>query len=492
MDIAMFVSTDAAWQDGLVLGPAAVGGWTEQELCDARREAFIQQVRYLDLTVSGGKVADGDLLVLDRDGFACARVEDRIVRVARLQGDLGAVEVAEALLGRLGRVRRWLYDMRRASQSGDVARLMQVARGLVGRSLVLFDGAFNLVGASLVPGEHSAAMEETERRGYAADVSAEHQARYRELCAQCPEGFMTAYPERGDETPVWSQPVAVGAETFRLHVMNATPGDVGTAALAHCVAGQLEGPLKRRAPISGKSLETDFVTELTARRHTEEETLARARFFGWSTEGPWVAVRLEGANESFPLARWRQIAVRVCDVPFEVHTSVSDEEGLVAIMCTRSRPGWREALRKACLADGLVGGAGDPVECLAEVSTSSQQALRACALARSGGRGSLLSYDECRYRLACRSLREAFGELELEPTALREMRHRDRQTGSDYVATVRAYLGCNMVKAAACERLHIHRTTLDYRLRRLAEEFGLDFADEQTTTLLRLALLAEG
>ena len=37
MDIAMFVSTDAAWQDGLVLGPAAVGGWTEQELCDARR-----------------------------------------------------------------------------------------------------------------------------------------------------------------------------------------------------------------------------------------------------------------------------------------------------------------------------------------------------------------------------------------------------------------------------------------------------------------------
>lgn len=54
--------------------------------------------------------------------------------------------------------------------------------------------------------------------------------------------------------------------------------------------------------------------------------------------------------------------------------------------------------------------------------------------------------------------------------------------------TVRAYLGAAGNGPAAAEQLHIHRTTLYYRLGRLAELTGLDLADGGTRAALQLGL----
>ena len=55
---------------------------------------------------------------------------------------------------------------------------------------------------------------------------------------------------------------------------------------------------------------------------------------------------------------------------------------------------------------------------------------------------------------------------------------------------MRALLENDLVKLRTCEQLHIHRTTLDYRLGRLRDEFAINLNDPSTRDLLRLAFLA--
>lgn len=50
----------------------------------------------------------------------------------------------------------------------------------------------------------------------------------------------------------------------------------------------------------------------------------------------------------------------------------------------------------------------------------------------------------------------------------------------------------DLVKLRTCEQLHIHWTTLDYRLGRLRDEFAINLNDPSTCDLLRLTFLAVG
>lgn len=484
MNIAMLVAGEVAWEDGLDLGCTAVGGWSESEEAEACVERFVEAIS------QAAAPADGELHVHEDGG--CVRVdggEGAGVRVA-FSSKVSSHDAAVALSGRLSKVRKWLYELRRASQAHDVAGVIQVAMALMGKSLILFDGAFNLVHAQIVEGERSEAMEETERRGYASEVSADHQALYRRLCEEKPRGVSIMYPEPGRQTPVWSQPIGVGTETFRLHVMNVREANVGMFALAHCVAGHLEHALEQQGFGAFQTPGTDFVTELLSREHADAEVASRARFFGWTEDGPWVAMRVEPVSQAFPAARLRQIAASVSALSKDAHASAPDTDGFNVIATERALGADLRSLVAACRLEGVAAGYGDPVERLSSIGTSFTQAVRACTVAKADPQTPVRAYDDCKLGLARASVAQAFTEMGLEPLALKAIRAHDAREGSEYLATIRVYLACGLVKSATCELLHIHRTTLDYRLRRLREEFGVDFDSAATRELFQLALLS--
>lgn len=76
---------------------------------------------------------------------------------------------------------------------------------------------------------------------------------------------------------------------------------------------------------------------------------------------------------------------------------------------------------------------------------------------------------------------------------LERLHEHDRVHGTDYVATLSAYLDCFGNGALASERLHVHANTLRYRMRRIAEiaEVDLDDAGDRLPLELELRLVAE-
>jgi sugar diacid utilization regulator len=64
----------------------------------------------------------------------------------------------------------------------------------------------------------------------------------------------------------------------------------------------------------------------------------------------------------------------------------------------------------------------------------------------------------------------------------------DAANGTDYALTIYAYLSSGLDPVLTSKRLHVHRNTVDYRIRRLSELFGVDANDYETTSWLDVSL----
>jgi hypothetical protein len=78
----------------------------------------------------------------------------------------------------------------------------------------------------------------------------------------------------------------------------------------------------------------------------------------------------------------------------------------------------------------------------------------------------------------------------LERQALGPLEEYAERRSSDLVETLMAFLALDLDRRAAAEHLHVHRNTLDYRLRRIAELTGFDLGKVDDLVLLALAARA--
>lgn len=67
------------------------------------------------------------------------------------------------------------------------------------------------------------------------------------------------------------------------------------------------------------------------------------------------------------------------------------------------------------------------------------------------------------------------------------MRDYDEEHGSSYFDTLRAYLDAGKNVAAAAQALSVHTNTVNYRVNRIREAFGIDATDAQTSFELMLS-----
>jgi sugar diacid utilization regulator len=95
-------------------------------------------------------------------------------------------------------------------------------------------------------------------------------------------------------------------------------------------------------------------------------------------------------------------------------------------------------------------------------------------------------YDDLGIHRVLYAMREDEGAI---PQSLQRIIDHDREHNTDFVPTVATYLGTRCRLRAAAEQLHIHRNTLQYRLRRIEELAGISFDDRDNRVALEIGLM---
>lgn len=177
---------------------------------------------------------------------------------------------------------------------------------------------------------------------------------------------------------------------------------------------------------------------------------------------------------------------------FQATGGLIDSIGMVVIPGTIDDDVVRRVLRKQTDHE-IIAGVGGPRTTLAEAIESRREAqIAADAVHRSHGGDTVTSWlrlgiDRLLLQLPLDALRKS--DL---PDAVRRIL--SAQSGIDLAHTLDCYLQCGGEAQATARALHIHRSTLYYRLDRIRETTGLDLSDgvvrRELHTGLRIAELA--
>ncbi|MEU9507991.1 helix-turn-helix domain-containing protein [Micromonospora sp. NPDC048170] len=213
-------------------------------------------------------------------------------------------------------------------------------------------------------------------------------------------------------------------------------------------------------------------------------------------EGPWRVVALGGTGEMVDnVALWESIARRhgwrqplLADVGDVLFAVLVDEGG---------SPGSRRWMEKlihdvAAHDPGLHAASGGVARDLTDLPRSRAEAAELLALrGPTGQRGPMLRFeDQWAEVVVHRVVGAVPGADLLVGGPLPDLVAHDREHGTDYVATVAAWLDQQGDPKRAARQLHVHPNTLRYRLRRLTEVVAVDLESPRTRLALQIQLAA--
>lgn len=406
----------------------------------------------------------------------------------------------------------WLYDLHDvARRGGSPTQILAVAGQQIPYQFVLFDGSYALVAYEPNGRPVPPSMQDVLIHGFAMHVSAEHQDAYREGAREHPSGFSLEYEGDGEPVPLWVKPIkTIRGEPYYLHIMGMRGEDSLSRALVDELATELSAALVFKGGTNG-NVHGDLVQALVTKRLTEREVDERIRFFGWRRTVSYRVVRVLSRGGFVPETQWGHHARRIAELLPGVYPSVMDE-GLTLLVFNDAEKGMTSSDVSALegLLEGslLIAGVSDYSRDWDNIPRYYRQACDAAGVMRDWrARGQrpdvegcegpcperrrcmdslgcfrprrvcVCSFEECRLPLLLRLIDEEDAEGDLVPQALRLLESYDLAHGSFYTATLLCYLRNLANKMATCRDLSIHRTTLDYRLGRIATIGSIDFGD---------------
>ncbi|MFG3700519.1 helix-turn-helix domain-containing protein [Micromonospora sp. NPDC047620] len=218
-------------------------------------------------------------------------------------------------------------------------------------------------------------------------------------------------------------------------------------------------------------------------------------------EGPWRVVGLGahgGTGEMVDnLAMWESITRRhgwrqpliadVGDVLFAVLVDGGESAG--------SRRWMERLIRDIAVHDpGLYAASGGVARNLTDLPRSRAEAAELLALHGSTRhRGPVLRFEDQWAEVVVHRVVRAVPSADLLVGGpLPDLIAHDRQHGTDYVATIAAWLEQQGDPKRAARQLHVHPNTLRYRMRRLAEVVAVDLESPRTRLALQIQLAALG
>lgn len=141
------------------------------------------------------------------------------------------------------------------------------------------------------------------------------------------------------------------------------------------------------------------------------------------------------------------------------------------------------------LSVSLRAGIGATVAGVASVVDARHEADRVLRALASTGAGAVASIDDVRARVILQRLQElAVHDESLRAGKLDVLLAHDREKGTEYVPTLRAYFAALGDVPAAAASQGVHANTFRYRLRRLGEVAGLDLDDPVERLVVELQL----
>ena len=143
-----------------------------------------------------------------------------------------------------------------------------------------------------------------------------------------------------------------------------------------------------------------------------------------------------------------------------------------------------QILSTFCTAHQLRCGISDAYDNLLETHLVAPQA----SLALEIGTGQAITFDSVRFANLLRFCLSHPRPVELLHPAVIQLAEHDRLHGTDYLPTLEALLDAQFNQMLAARALHIHRTTLIYRLQRISEMTGLRLDDAQEMLHVHLSL----
>ena len=224
---------------------------------------------------------------------------------------------------------------------------------------------------------------------------------------------------------------------------------------------------------------------------------------GVSTAGPFTVLvfSADDAADAFNAERVLSVVTLHCESRHPDAMCALLEDRVWAVLPS-FRPNEAQVLRalaatvvaraEASLGVHLWAAIGTTVSGLAEIPASRRAAQQALdVLMRRPGPNRLVHIDDVRaHAVLFEILAWATQNKELAEGKLDKLLEHDRERGTSYRTTVRAYLDARGDIRAAAERLSVHPNTLRHRLRRLVEVSGLDLddPDERLVTELQLRM----
>ncbi len=152
----------------------------------------------------------------------------------------------------------------------------------------------------------------------------------------------------------------------------------------------------------------------------------------------------------------------------------------------------REFLDREFCSQKILVGCSDAFTSVQDIYENFRLAQSACRYALSvGQKEGLALFNDYRLQHMLASVSQLPDASRYIHESIGRLRDYDKEKGTEYLATLRAYLDCNQNLSRAGERLCVHKNTVFYRLGRLKTDFGLDLQDTRTLVSLYCSLWLE-
>ena len=385
----------------------------------------------------------------------------------------------------------------RAGLEGNLELLVETGAEVLGRPVLLGDAILTVLAHGGQPDGAGENWEEFIRSGYAPNFQSDATP-FAENSFPLDEQFVAC--RIPNETKGWNDLLidleTEGGGTERLKCLGHLvisgqggpfqPGEYGViAALCHGIWGELRRRQEDRDfhRVTGEQ----FLAQLIRGELRGEMLNFRAGLLGQPVEGAFAiaSIRLEDYHpRQNSISTIRKELEVVCGGP-----STLVGERLVQLI---AQPQCLPAAEQVLEADGLRGGLSRSFPHLEDAPRFYRQADRVLdVLPQMDTEGALTEYGRAELAILLQQLpQEVLEELARHPLALR-LAELDRGNKFSFTETLMTYLECAQRPALACRQLHIHRNTLDYRLRRLEEFVSIQWERGEELTVLYLALRAQ-
>lgn len=393
------------------------------------------------------------------------------------------------------RVSRWVRRMQRSLlEEGGLQGIIDESELALRNPMVVSDVGFRIVAYTkhAVPPE-PAVREAIERGKFSKRAMDEFRRRGRPRAWNAPTGINVLDPGSTErDYPVVSYVFRIQGRYFLHLVMHcsARPLTDGLRDELRLFIEHVELYIKRETPaaVVFESGAPRALTQLALGEVSAKNVaVQQLRQAGVAVAKPHVLLVFDYGYSAEERGLPAYAAFRLMEVMPSVLVSVTDQNVIALCPVDEAELGEGDALRRYLVEYACRVGVSDPFDIASGAFVAHKQAqaalevgkLRAESGVSAGASNAVLRFGACFADYFSGALKTdadlvAHAVLDGVPA---ELLRRDEANGTDDFAMLLAYLEGERRASAVAEQMHIHRTTLLYRVKRLEEAFGIDLDD---------------